>query len=71
LAIEVKADGNLSAEDIKNLRLSLGWSQECFARELGATLNSVYKWESGKSNPLPVFQQKLRELQKKAQNEVK
>lgn len=69
MAIEVKTDGNLSPEDIKNLRLSLGWTQQHFAEMLGTALSSVSKWENGKSEPLPVYQKKLKELQRKAQNE--
>ncbi len=69
MAIEVKTDGNLSPEDIKSLRLSLGWTQQHFAEMLGTALSSVSKWENGKSEPLPVYQKKLRELNKKKQSD--
>lgn len=69
MTIEVKTDGNLSPEDIKNLRLSLGWTQQHFAEMLGTALSSVSKWENGKSEPLPVYQKKLKDLQRKAQSE--
>lgn len=71
MAIEIKTDGNLSAEDIKKLRLDLGWTQQHFAEMLSVSINTVSDWENGKRSPRLVYQQKLKELQKKVQSEAK
>lgn len=44
----------MSAEEIKRLRTSLGWSQERMARELGVSFCTVNRWERGKTVPSPM-----------------
>ena len=44
----------MDKDDLKALRLSLGLTQEQFARLLGVTLNTVQKWEGGRRAPSPL-----------------
>jgi DNA-binding transcriptional regulator YiaG len=53
----------MTGEEIKALRKSKKWSQQCLANYLGATIRTVWRWEHSKSKPLPVFQEKLKILQ--------
>jgi len=53
---------------IKQLRLELGLSQERFAQLLTVSLQTVRRWESGLTKPLPVISLKLEELQKQVGN---
>jgi putative transcriptional regulator len=46
---------------LKSLRKIRGWSQEQLARNLGVSLNTVQRWEMGKSKPSPLALEKLRE----------
>lgn len=48
---------------ITELRKGLGLSQERFARLVGVSLQTVRRWESGLTKPLPIISLKLRELQ--------
>lgn len=50
--------------EIRELRASLGLSQERFAQLLGVSLQTVRRWECGSSRPLPIISLKLQELQK-------
>jgi putative transcriptional regulator len=50
------------AKQLKNLRKTKGWSQEKLARNLGVSLNTVQRWEMGKTKPSPLAIEKLREL---------
>ncbi len=47
------------------LRGRLGLSQERIARLLGASLQTVRRWESGLTRPIPIIAEKLEELSKK------
>ena len=53
---------------IKELRLRFELSQERFARLLGVSLQTVRRWESGLTRPLPIISLKLEELQKQISN---
>jgi DNA-binding transcriptional regulator YiaG len=46
-------------EKIKYLRKVKGWTQEQFARNLGVSLNTVQRWEMGKTEPSPLAKEKL------------
>jgi transcriptional regulator with XRE-family HTH domain len=50
------------ADEIKHCRTRKGWTQEHLARNLGVTLNTVQRWESGKTRPSPLAMEKLRGL---------
>lgn len=52
----------VNGKEIKEVRRALGMSQEQFAREVGATLGSVWRWETGERKPLPVFAEKIQQL---------
>ena len=49
---------------VKELRKKLGLTQQQLADKLGVVGYTVRRWEAGKSNPLPVFQEKLEKLAK-------
>lgn len=55
---------------IKGVRLNLGLSQERFARHLGVSLQTVRRWESGLTKPLPIISLRLEELQREAQKQA-
>lgn len=42
---------DLSAKDMKKLRLRLGWSLAEMARQMGASVDIVSSWESGQQTP--------------------
>lgn len=46
-------------ERIKYLRKVKGWTQEQLARNLGVSLNTVQRWEMGKTKPSPLAKEKL------------
>lgn len=56
-------------KDIRKLRLEFGLSQERFARLLSVSLQTVRRWESGLSRPLPIISLKLEELNKQISEE--
>jgi len=41
-------------EQIRDLRLRLGLTQEQFAAKVGVTCSTVNRWENGKSKPSPM-----------------
>ena len=50
------------ADTIKHCRVRKGWTQEHLARSIGVSLNTVQRWESGKTHPSPLAMEKLQEL---------
>ncbi|NQW21975.1 MAG: Hsp20 family protein [SAR202 cluster bacterium] len=56
----------MESKRIKEIRGDLGLSQERFARLLSVSLQTVRRWESGLSKPLPILNLKLEELQTEA-----
>lgn len=50
---------------VKELRYRLGMTQEQFAIELGVTLNTINRWENGKSQPSPLALEKITQLSKR------
>jgi len=47
------------AGKIKRCRGLKGWTQEQLARNIGVSLNTVQRWESGKTVPSPLAMEKL------------
>jgi len=47
------------ADKIKQCRDLKGWTQEKLARNVGVSLNTVQRWESGKTLPSPLAMEKL------------
>ena len=64
-------DSDLTKDEIKELRNQMGMTQFEFAVELGTVPNTILNWENGHFKPLPVYQEKLKELRKKVQSEAK
>ena len=50
------------AHKIRQCRNLKGWTQEQLARNLGVSLNTVQRWESGKTRPSPLAIEKLQEI---------
>lgn len=50
------------SEKIRYCRTTKGWTQEQLARNLGVSLNTVQRWELGKSRPSPLAMEKLQQL---------
>jgi DNA-binding transcriptional regulator YiaG len=48
--------------DVKALRLRLALTQEELARQLGVSLSTVSRWETGRSSPSRLARQRLSEL---------
>lgn len=55
---------DLSAEDIRKIRVSTNVSQEVFARYLGTNKSTVQKWESAENRPSPMAQKLLMAVRK-------
>jgi putative transcriptional regulator len=47
---------------LKYCRQRKGWTQEQLARSVGVSLNTVQRWESGKTHPSPLAMEKLQLL---------
>jgi len=50
------------ADEVKDLRLRLGLSQERFAQRLGVSVQSVRRWEAGLTRPQPLVSSMMQEL---------
>ncbi len=50
------------AQNIREIRIGLGLSQEQFARKLGVSFPTVNRWENKKAKPSPLAIQKLKKL---------
>jgi len=50
------------ADKIRNYRVRKGRTQEQLARSIGVSLNTVQRWESGKTRPSPLAMEKLQGL---------
>jgi len=60
----------MNPEKIKKIRLSLGWSQERMARELGVSFSTVNRWERGRTSPSPLAAKSLEAMDKINTNDV-
>jgi putative transcriptional regulator len=50
------------SDKIRQCRELKGWTQERLARDLGVSLNTVQRWESGKNQPSPLALEKLQKI---------
>ena len=50
------------ADTIRQCRDLKGWTQEQLARNVGVSLNTVQRWESGKTIPSPLAMEKLQKI---------
>ena len=57
----------MTNQQIKEIRLQMELSQEEFAHLLGVTLQSVSRWELGKSNPGLKAKRQIKKLMLKIQ----
>ena len=56
---------NEMQDKIKRLRRVLGLSREVFSRRLRVSLQTVYRWESGKAEPTGLYAEKIDRMVKK------
>ena len=52
----------MTPEEIKEIRTSLGISQEKFASLLGSTVTTINRWENGKTVPSRLYIKELTEI---------
>ena len=50
---------------IREVRTTLGLTQEQFAAKIGVTVTTVNRWENNKGKPYPLAIRQLEKLQKK------
>jgi putative transcriptional regulator len=50
------------ADKIRQCRTLKDWTQEQLARNVGVSLNTVQRWESGKTLPSPLAMEKLQKV---------
>jgi len=50
------------ADEVKQLRERLGLTIDQLAKELGVTARTVYRWESGASDPHPIYLARLQAM---------
>lgn len=53
---------DFGADDVATIRLLAGMTQQQLAQHLGCSAMSVIRWEQGRTTPLPVYEEKMREL---------
>jgi len=53
----------MKGQDIKKLRKRLGLTQIEFAKEVGVSFATANRWEQGHFKPLPICEERLKELQ--------
>lgn len=46
-------------EQIRLLRFNRGMTQQQLAQYLGAAVTTIARWEEGKTDPMPVFAERL------------
>ena len=57
----------MQGTSVTDIRKRLGLSQERFARLVEVSVQTVRRWESGLTRPLPIISLRLRELEQQAQ----
>jgi len=50
------------SEMVRELRATLGLTQERFAARIGVTFSTVNRWENGKGTPSPLAMKQIEEL---------
>jgi putative transcriptional regulator len=53
---------SLFSDKIRQCRVLKGWTQEQLARNIGVSLNTVQRWESGRTIPSPLAMEKLQKV---------
>lgn len=52
---------------IRELRLTLGLTQEQLAAALGVTYSTINRWENGRSKPSPLAMEKIEQMVKEVE----
>jgi len=52
----------MTPADLKELRLTLGRTQEGMAQIVGTSVASWCRWEKGITEPLPIFRERLTKM---------
>lgn len=52
----------MTPEEIKELRMSRGWTRKRMAEELHVSEMTIFRWEQGQSKPLDLHAWKLDKL---------
>lgn len=60
------SDDQITGDTIRTLRKQLSLTQEALAREIGASVNTVAKWESDSHHPQGLYRKAVLDLQRKA-----
>lgn len=58
----------MTPEQVRELRQRLGLSQEQMAHRLGTSLQTVHRWESGKSKPSQLAERAFSDLEREARD---
>lgn len=55
---------NVTGDEIRDMRLRLGLTQQQLAERVGTVVATIHRWETGKANPSPLAQRALRDLER-------
>lgn len=58
----------MNAQEIKEIRVKMGVSQERFAQMIGVSFGTINRWERGSSKPSPLALEKIKSLTKPIKN---
>lgn len=53
----------MKPEEIKQIRLAAGLTQEALAAKVGVTASTVYRWEKGRKKPQGPARKMLKQLE--------
>jgi DNA-binding transcriptional regulator YiaG len=53
----------MTSDEVRDIRIRLGVSQERFAAMLGTTVVSVNRWENGKASPSRLYIREIKNLE--------
>jgi len=65
---DICLDLALTPEGVREIRRLMGWSQESMARQVGVSLNTVFRWETAKHKVTPRHRGAIREAVARAQS---
>ena len=52
-------NSKITPKDVKEIRQRMKLSQTKFAKLIGTTQNTIYRWEFGIAVPIKIFQEKI------------
>ena len=56
----------MNAAEIADLRKKLGLNMQEFAKKVGVSRMTIFRWETERTSPLPVYEKTLERLAKRA-----